>query len=261
MDLRELPGAPFVTHPWETARANFFCRVLNRHVVVLGRPLRVLDIGAGDGVVASALLAALPTGSTVICYDPHYSDEHLRRLQISVVPGLTFSREPPGDRFDLLLLLDVLEHVEDDGPFLRESVKARLLPDGAVLVSVPAYMALFTRHDVALNHHRRYSAASLRATLAAAGLRPAFGGGLFHCLVAPRALAKLAELLHGVRSRPAAGPPSDHAATDIGTWSAGAAVTSAVRLALAADNAVSLLAARVGVELPGLSLWSLAKKA
>jgi len=68
-------------------------------------------------------------------------------------------------------------------------------------------------------------------------------------------------LLHGVRSRPAACPPRDRAATDIGSWNAGATVTSAVRLALAADNAVSLLAARVGIELPGLSLWSLAKKA
>ena len=124
-----------------------------------------------------------------------------------------------------------------------------------------ALMALFTRHDVALSHYRHYCGASLRATLAAAGLRPAPGGGLFHCLVVPRAFAKLDELLCGVQSRPAAGPRPDHAVTDAGTWSAGAAVTSAVGLALAVDNMFSLLAARVGVELPGLSVWALAKKA
>jgi hypothetical protein len=197
----------------------------------------------------------------VACYDVHYSEEHLRRFQTAALPAVTFGREPPGDGFDLLLLLDVLEHVEQDSSFLRELVDTRLLPDGAVLVSVPALMALFTRHDVALNHYRRYCAASLRATLAEAGLRPAFGGGLFHGLLVLRAFAKLHELLCGVQSMPAAGRRLDHAVTDAGTWSAGAAVTSAVGLALAVDNMFSLLAARVGVELPGLSVWALAKKA
>ena len=135
------------------------------------------------------------------------------------------------------------------------------MPNGAVLVSVPALMTLFTSHDVALNHHRRYCAASLRATLAAAGLRPAFGGGPFYGLLAPRALAKLGELSRGVRSRPAVGSAPDHAATDVGTWRAGAAVTSAVRAALAVDSAVSLLAARIGVGLPGLSVWAFARRA
>ena len=77
----------------------------------------------------------------------------------------------------------------------------------------------------------------------------------------PRAFAKLNELSCGVQSGAAAGPRPDHAVTDAGSWSAGAGVTSAVGLALAVDNMFSLLAARVGVELSGLRLWALAKKA
>src|SRR5262245_5522776 len=90
------------------------------------------------------------------------------------------------------------------------------LPDGAVLVSVPALMALFTRHDVGLNHYRRYCAAILRATLAAAcAQRPV--AGCFTAWSVPRAFAKLDESLCGVQSSPAAGPRPDRALTDAGT--------------------------------------------
>ena len=79
MDLRERPQQSFARHPWETARAAFFCRVV-RDANPAGTSLRVLDVGAGDGFVARALLPQLPPGSTVECYDAHYTDEMLRRL-------------------------------------------------------------------------------------------------------------------------------------------------------------------------------------
>ena len=46
MDLHELPDRPFQRHPWEVARARFFCAMLGRRVA-MDRPLRILDVGAG----------------------------------------------------------------------------------------------------------------------------------------------------------------------------------------------------------------------
>ncbi len=54
-------------------------------------------------------------------------------------------------------MLDVIEHVEDDVGFVRDVVDGSLAPGGWVLVSVPAYQSLFSSHDRALKHFRRYA--------------------------------------------------------------------------------------------------------
>ena len=57
---------------------------------------------------------------------------------------------------DAILLLDVLEHVEDDGALLEVSLKA-LINSGRLLITVPAHPFLFSEHDVFLKHYRRYT--------------------------------------------------------------------------------------------------------
>jgi SAM-dependent methyltransferase len=71
-------------------------------------------------------------------------------------------------RFDLILMLDVLEHFEDDVAVLA-GVRPLLKPGGALLVCVPAFQSLFSEHDAALQHVRRYSAARVRQSLEAGG--------------------------------------------------------------------------------------------
>lgn len=71
---------------------------------------------------------------------------------------------------DVVLLLDVLEHLDDDAGGLRAA--HRVLREGGVLVvTVPAYAWLWSGHDVALAHRRRYVAAGLRALVESAGYR------------------------------------------------------------------------------------------
>lgn len=260
MDLRELSARTAARHPWETARARFFCRVA-RAQAASGRALRVLDVGAGDGFFARALLRKLPTGSCVTCFDAHYTDEHLARFGADATPGLAFCRTLPKERFDLVLLLDVLEHIDDDRAFARALVADALAPDGLVLVSVPAHPVLYSRHDVVLGHQRRYVRATLEATLRSAGLAVVMGGGLFHSLLVPRALTKLAELARGQRASPHGAAPPDHAATEVGDFHAGPALSMALGAALALDNGVSWLAAHARLALPGLSVWALCKRA
>ena len=81
-------------------------------------------------------------------------------------------------------MLDVIEHVEDDVAFVRDVVDGLAGPEtGWVLVSVPAYQSLFSAHDRALKHYRRYSP----GTSAPCSSRPASTvvarGGLFHGLL------------------------------------------------------------------------------
>src|SRR5262245_41140929 len=117
MDLHEVSGANHPRHPWEVARAAFFRRVLAEGGA-LDAPRAVLGLGAGAGSLARELLAPLPPGSEVVCLDPNYTDEDLARFTTPPVPGLSFVRQVPARRFDLVLMLDVIEHVPDDRAFL-----------------------------------------------------------------------------------------------------------------------------------------------
>jgi SAM-dependent methyltransferase len=262
MDLREMSDdtGGEERHPWEVARARFFCDLLARRGV-LATPLRVLDAGAGDGYLAGRLASMLPPGGSVVCFDPEYTDQHLRRLRGNASAPIAFVRDIPEGAFDLLLLLDVVEHVADDSAFIAALVGEHLRGAGLVLISVPAWMALFTRHDVALGHHRRYRPAELRGLVLRAGLEPLVTGGLFHSLLIPRALEKLRELSAGVRSQPCM--PFVHADRHpfgLGRWRRGGLVSRAVAAALSLDAAVSLRLATGGLDVPGLSHWALCRK-
>jgi SAM-dependent methyltransferase len=252
MDLNEVSAVSRRRHPWEVTRARFFRRVL-ADAGALATPRAVLDVGAGDGYLARRLLAELPAGSEIVCLDPLYTDEDLRRFAADAPAGLSFVRAAPGRRFDVVMLLDVIEHVPDDRAFLGGVVARSLAPGGLVLVSVPAWQPLFTAHDTALKHYRRYSPAACRALLDDVGLETVRGGGLFHALMAPRLLALAGEKAQRLFGREPV-PPSN-----LGEWRGGALVSGAIERALAVDNAISHALARRGLSLPGLSVWALCR--
>lgn len=243
MDLRERREG--VRHPWEVARARFFFGVLSDRGF-LSRSMRVLDAGAGDAWFARELVRRSP-GVDVDCWDIGYADHELGARD-----GVRFVREKPAGRYDLALLLDVLEHVDDDREFVRGIVEDSLQPGAHALVSVPCWPGLFSDHDRALRHHRRYRPPEIRALLETSGLRVEVGGGLFHSLLVPRAAAVLAERARG------GGHPEGADAT--ATWNAGRFVTSAVEGALSLDGRLSRVLAAKGVDVPGLSWWALARR-
>lgn len=258
MDLRERHSASANRHPWETVRARFFCGLLVSHLP--NQSVNVLDIGAGDGYVASALLAQLPIGSTVTCVDSEYTDDVIAALREGAPAGLQFSRTIPDQQFDAIMMLDVLEHVADDGELLSNVARRRLRPRGFLLASVPAHQSLFTQHDVVLGHQRRYSANELVKVTVSAGLEPRLTGSLFGSLIVPRAIAKAVEYARGIRSRPNEVGLSSHVSTGINTWSHGPLVTGVVRGALALDARLCELAAKWRMPSSGLSVWTLSER-
>lgn len=133
-----------------------------------GRGLAV-DIGCGAGYTAMVFQSYFRTVGVDVSREAlRFSrDRGLRRLcQINMDE---FSLPFKSDCFDLVLALDVVEHVEDDVRALREC--GRILRDGGLLVvTVPAFMALWSPWDEALGHRRRYNAAALADAAQKAGL-------------------------------------------------------------------------------------------
>ncbi len=241
MDLREHPHAGERRHPWEVARRRFFLDAL-RDANAFAGVRHVLDVGSGDGWLADGVLDACSPEAHLTLWDMNYDDAWIARSDAR----RTYTRTAPSEPADLVLALDVAEHVLDDAAFLADVV-SHLAPDGTLLFSVPTWQPLFSSHDVALGHFRRYAPREARALLEGAGLTVRRGGGLFHALLAPR-VAQVA--LERVR------PPREAAATSL-AWGGGALLSAAVDTALRLDTLVSRAAASRALELPGLSWWAL----
>jgi len=206
----------------------------------------VLDVGAGDAFFASTVESRFG-GAAITCVDSGYGGATPRGHA-----SIRFLTERPSDRFDLVVLLDVLEHIEHDDAWLTSIVADNLRNDGFVVVSVPSWPALFSPHDVALGHFRRYTPQAFRNVLTAAGLELVKGGGLFHSLLLPR-LASAAMARARRESAPAEIPEL--------CWNHSRALGAAVEFALRIDNRASSMAADSGLALPGLSEWAVARKA
>jgi hypothetical protein len=250
MDLREAQEEGATRHPWEVARFRFFEEILHEAAGV-ERPLRILDVGSGDSWFARSLLPGLPGGSRVECWDAEYTERDLAQT-FAGAEGLTRTAKKPDTRADVLLLLDVLEHVENDFAFLDTLVRDNTHAGSIVLVSVPAWNGLFTAHDTQLKHFRRYSPASAANLVERCGLSIEEQGGLFHSLLAPRGVSKLVEVARAAFGLPAVMPTA-------AAWHGGALVTKLVSAALAVDNRASHFAAYRGVMIPGLSWWARCK--
>jgi hypothetical protein len=241
MDLRERQHAG-PRHPWEISRSRFFRRLVG--MLQLVDPVRVLDVGAGDGWLAEQLVPSLPGGSSVVCWDVNYSDED---LSAESPPSIRRTRLLPDDCFDIVLMLDVLEHLRDDDRFVRDSVLPRLRTRGTAMISVPVHPWLSTSHDVALVHERRYLVRDIRALLERY-FTIILEGSLFTSLLAPRAAQRAMEVLGWRRQ-----------SVGLGEWSGGSRTSGVIAGLLDLDNATNLVVARSRLRLPGLSYWALAE--
>jgi SAM-dependent methyltransferase len=131
----------------------------------------ILEVGCGGGLLSSLLSQ---TGVNVIAADMSFNATRFAKDR-GVTKSLTFDAGQPWPfknySFKTVIMLDVLEHIEDDVACLHEARRV-LSRDGIAVLTVPAHQFLFSNWDRVLGHHRRYSKSLLQRTLRNAGFQP-----------------------------------------------------------------------------------------
>ncbi|MGB9886798.1 MAG: class I SAM-dependent methyltransferase [Moorellales bacterium] len=225
---------------WKAGRLKTLKLLLERFPAPPGP---ACDFGCGEGE-ALALLGELPGVSRAVGVDADVDAVAVCQARgLEVVCG-TERCLPELGPFSLAVAMDVLEHVEDDTGAAR-TLFAVLVPGGRLVVSAPAHPWLYSYHDRALGHLRRYSRRDLAALLAASGFEVEFLG--WQCLAgfaaapfvrALRSLAGADTADDGFAAKPPA--PAQRLLSKWSLWEAGLAA-----------------AGRIPV---GLTLWAVATK-
>ena len=170
--------------------------------MVLGRePVdEVLDVGAGSGVFTRQLMDA-GLARRGICVDPDYGADHVEKHNGCDIAFVRRVDEVPQK---LILMMDVLEHVDDDSGLLKQYTD-RMPPDARVLITVPAFQFLWSGHDVFLEHRRRYTLSQIEMIVRQANLRILKGryffGAMFPVVMAVRLPDQLRLRVGTVESR------------------------------------------------------------
>jgi 2-polyprenyl-3-methyl-5-hydroxy-6-metoxy-1,4-benzoquinol methylase len=163
MDLKEsdILGESVHEHWYYKAKA-LACRKLLRNVSFS----TILDIGAGSGFFSRDLLNN-SSAKEAWCIDTSYLNDQ-DTLENS--KSLHFRKTLPAVNADLILLMDVLEHIDDDRHFL-DSWIARAPSGATFLISVPAFQSLWSAHDIFLEHKRRYTLHQIEKLATSSGLK------------------------------------------------------------------------------------------
>jgi hypothetical protein len=172
MDLKEaheLAGGDPLDHWYYASKSYPLFREFERALAQnQGRSIPIVDVGAGDGVFTRALIRRFPGAvAKATLIDSGYSAE-----ESSSIDGVAVNRLralPAAFEARLVLLMDVLEHIERDSEFLRRVVSSAA-PGARFFITVPAFRLLWSKHDEHLGHFRRYRLKELASLCRGAGL-------------------------------------------------------------------------------------------
>lgn len=181
------------THWWYRARREILATLIARDIPL--RPgARLLEIGCGTGHNLQMLARFGEVDGIEL--DPQA--RALASLRVGKPVGgspLPRLEGVPDATYDLVAVLDVIEHVEEDRLSL-ETIARKLRPGGKILITVPAHPWMWSAHDEVNHHKRRYTARSLRQVIAAAGLKTEllspFNSLLFPLAAAARIAGRIA---------------------------------------------------------------------
>jgi len=154
---------------WFVGRRAIIGQLLDRIISPSHPPLQLLDLGCGTGANLPFLCEYLGADSrvTALDYSPlalNFARTATRELPVSLLRGDALKLPFPDASFDIVSMLDVLEHLRDDSMAAQE-IHRVLRPGGHLVLSVPAYKKLWSRHDEALQHYRRYERLELQQLL------------------------------------------------------------------------------------------------
>ena len=175
-------------HWWYRGRRRVLRAQLDRLQIPPGA--RLLDAGCGSGRTLDELArfgraSGVDTSPEAVAAARRRGHRDVRVARVEDLPF-------PDGAFDLVTCLDVIEHTPDDRATLAE-LRRVTRPGGLLVVTVPAYQALWSWHDVVNRHFRRYDSASLRVAARAAGWDVVRDTHFNSVLLAPAAAVRLAQ--------------------------------------------------------------------
>lgn len=162
-------------HFWYRGRYRFLSEAVRRHLserLKKQNRLRIIDIGGGCGGWVVRLESALRNKAELALGDSSLVALEFARARVSpntALYHLDCTHLGWKDRWDVVFLLDVLEHLPDDIGVMREIMLA-LAKGGLVFVTVPALRAFWTYNDELVGHQRRYCKADLIRVARQSGL-------------------------------------------------------------------------------------------
>lgn len=160
LDLREMGAGDPNDHWYYRHKSGMILRAIKKHTQTYSP---VIDVGSGSGYFAQQVKKNFGAGK-IFCVDSNYSE-----TQIGCHGGIEYRINPPPDGANLYLFIDVLEHVEDPAALLTEYASSSN-PGAVFVITVPAFMSLWSPHDVYLGHFRRYTLDELEALACKCGM-------------------------------------------------------------------------------------------
>lgn len=146
---------------WHEGRRRILCDTIELVLKNVKNPM-ILDVGCGTGGTSNAFLKL---GNLI------GTDFSFAALKLASKKGLenifrsTLTDIPlKNNSFDVITAFDVIEHVKDDSTVLLE-LKRLIKYNGHLVITVPAFQFLWSEHDVALSHFRRYTISTLTKVL------------------------------------------------------------------------------------------------
>jgi 2-polyprenyl-3-methyl-5-hydroxy-6-metoxy-1,4-benzoquinol methylase len=174
MDLKEadILGDSIESHWYYQAKAKAMVNLLKGL-----QPYKILDVGSGSAFFSRYLLNQTEA-QECWCIDTSYASD---TIEIVGSKKIHFQREVNKVDVGLVLLMDVLEHVEDDIGLLQACL-AKVPRGTKFLISVPAFQFLWSAHDVFLEHKRRYTLSEIELVAKEAGLANICGAYYFSAI-------------------------------------------------------------------------------
>jgi 2-polyprenyl-3-methyl-5-hydroxy-6-metoxy-1,4-benzoquinol methylase len=191
----------FENHWWWRARTELVVDLLRRLQPANGWG-NILDIGCGDGLFFDQLLKFGDVEGVETCeqlVEP--TNPFLHRIHLC-----PFDQSfQPGKQYSLILMLDVLEHLENPVAALRHALEL-LTREGTLIATVPAFMSLWTNHDVLNHHFTRYTKSTFRTIAQQAGLQIREQRYVYHWTYPVKLGVRAVEGLLRLKATPAAVP-------------------------------------------------------
>jgi SAM-dependent methyltransferase len=188
-------------HWWWRAREAFVMDALS--VLHIPAGSAILDIGCGDGLMFDRLaeigdVEGVESDGASVSTNGRWAD----RIRVQ-----TFDESfDPGRTYALVLLLDVLEHLDNPVGCLRRAIEL-LDADGTLVITVPSFRVLWTSHDDMNHHVMRYTRRQLDEQVSSAGGRVQASRYFFHWMFVAKLVERAREAVFGATARPPGIPP------------------------------------------------------